>query len=55
VTPVKRYNWEDDDSVPEWFPQHEPSLKDTPREVSGVENPLEKPPTRMDSREKTPD
>jgi membrane associated rhomboid family serine protease len=55
VTPVKRYNWEDDDSVPEWFPQHESSFKDKPREVSGVENPLEKPPTRMDSRDKTPD
>jgi len=23
VTPVKRYSWEDDDSVPAWFPQEE--------------------------------
>jgi len=25
VTPVKRYDWEDDDSVPDWFPRDEPS------------------------------
>jgi len=48
VTPVKRYSWEDDDSVPEWFPQKEPPLRDSSREVSGAQNPTEKlsPPNR---------
>lgn len=26
VMPVKRYRWEEDDSVPDWFPQKEPPL-----------------------------
>ena len=38
VTPVKRYSWEDDDSVPDWFPQKEPPLKDHAQEVSAAEN-----------------
>jgi len=38
VTPVKRYSWEDDDSVPDWFPQKEPPLKDHTQEVSAEEN-----------------
>lgn len=34
VTPVKRYAWEDDDSVPDWFPQREAPRDDNAREVS---------------------
>jgi len=34
VTPVKRYAWEDDESVPEWFPQKETPLDLSSREVS---------------------
>lgn len=37
VTPVKRYSWEDDDSVPDWFPLKEPPLKDQTQEVSAEE------------------
>ena len=33
VTPVKRYAWEDDESVPEWFPQKETPLDLRSREV----------------------
>lgn len=32
-TPVKRYSWEDEDSVPDWFPQKEPPLSDHLRDV----------------------
>ena len=28
ITPVKRYEWEDDDSVPDWFPSEESSKDD---------------------------
>lgn len=38
VTPVKRYAWEDDDSVPEWFPQQEAPLDDNSRDVSSVDD-----------------
>lgn len=31
--PLKRYAWEDDDSVPEWFPQHEAKPEDTAKPV----------------------
>ena len=48
VAPVKRYSWEDDDSVPEWFPQKEPSLQDLSREVSDTENAGAKLPSRND-------
>ena len=34
MTPVKRYAWEDDDSVPAWFPQRETPPADTTRDVS---------------------
>jgi len=34
ITPVKRYAWEDDDSIPEWFPQNETPPEDSSREVS---------------------
>ena len=37
VTPVKRYAWEDDESVPEWFPQKERPLDLRSREVSAEE------------------
>ena len=37
VTPVKRYAWEDDDSVPEWFPQQETPLDDRSRDVSSMD------------------
>jgi membrane associated rhomboid family serine protease len=37
ITPVKRYAWEDDDSVPEWFPEKEAPLDDASREVSSVD------------------
>ena len=37
VAPVKRYSWEDDDSVPEWFPQKEPPMRDLSRDVSDSE------------------
>jgi len=33
ITPLKRYPWEDDDSVPEWFPLHETRPEDAAREV----------------------
>lgn len=28
VTPIKRYEWEDDESVPDWFPQEDVSADD---------------------------
>jgi len=46
VIPLKRYSWEDDDSVPEWFPQKEPPLRDLSRDVSGAEKPAAKLPER---------
>lgn len=45
-TPVRRYSWEEDDSIPEWFPQKEPPLHDLARDVTGTENPPEKLPKR---------
>jgi len=39
ITPLKRYAWEDDDSIPAWFPQSEVPLDDSSREVSSAENP----------------
>jgi membrane associated rhomboid family serine protease len=55
VTPVKRYGWEDDDSVPEWFPQQEPPFNSTSREVSAAEDTPEKLPKRVDSKDQTPE
>ena len=46
VTPVKRYSWEDDDSVPDWFPQKEPPLRESSRKVSAVNEPGEESPRR---------
>jgi membrane associated rhomboid family serine protease len=37
ITPVKRYTWEDDDSVPDWFPQKETPLDKSSRAVSSSE------------------
>ena len=34
VTPVKRYAWEDDDSVPDWFPQEESHTRRSYQDVS---------------------
>jgi hypothetical protein len=39
ITPVKRYAWEDDDSVPEWFPQQESPPQDSSTEVSSPKLP----------------
>jgi type VI protein secretion system component VasK len=36
VAPKKRYAWEDDDSVPSWFPQKEESMPGNAREVREV-------------------
>jgi membrane associated rhomboid family serine protease len=51
VTPVKRYSWEDDDSVPDWFPQKEPPLHDVTREVNAEDKPATKLPARSDARD----
>lgn len=37
ITPVKRYSWEEDDSVPEWFPTRETQPQDTARDVTPEE------------------
>lgn len=37
ITPLKRYEWEDDDSVPDWFPTDEPPEHNDP-ENKGLEN-----------------
>jgi membrane associated rhomboid family serine protease len=39
IAPAKRYAWEDDDSVPPWFPQRETPLEDASREVSSADAP----------------
>ena len=52
VTPVKRYAWEDDDSVPEWFPQSEVPLDHPGREVSSADRPEAEIPSLNDSKDK---
>ena len=52
VMPVKRYHWEDDDSVPEWFPQQEPPLHTTQREVNEAEQTSENLPASDDSTDR---
>ena len=37
VLPVKRYAWEDDDSIPEWFPQKETTSDSSTKGVSTVD------------------
>lgn len=39
ITPVKRYAWEDDDSVPEWFPQEESHPRRSLHDVSESDSP----------------
>lgn len=55
MAPVKRYSWEDDDSVPDWFPQKEPPLHDPSREVSDAPNPAKRLPNRKDAAENDPE
>lgn len=52
VTPVKRYAWEDDDSVPEWFPQHEEPLDHSAREVSSADRPASETLSLDDNKDK---
>jgi membrane associated rhomboid family serine protease len=54
VTPVKRYSWEDDDSVPEWFPLKEPPENVLKREVKEVATPAENLPPSKDSADRFP-
>jgi len=51
ITPLKRYACEDDDSVPEWFPQKETPAVDSSREVSSEEISATKMPARNDVRD----
>jgi len=37
ITPVKRYEWEEDDSVPGWFPTRESPPQDAARDVTPEE------------------
>lgn len=39
ITPVKRYAWEDDDTVPDWYPRREKPMHDSTREVTSVDEP----------------
>lgn len=55
LTPVKRYSWEDDDSVPEWFPLKEPTLQNPARDVSEAENTEDRLSIRNNSSEPDPD
>ena len=55
ITPVKRYAWEDDDSVPEWFPRHEVPADDSSREVSAEETGTAKISAANDTKDKTDD
>jgi len=52
ITPVKRYAWEDDDSVPEWFPRQETPLEDHSNEVFDEEVSAPKLSTRNDAPDK---
>lgn len=52
VMPVKRYRWEDDDSVPDWFPQQEPPLHTFQRDVDEAEHAPENLPATRDSEDK---
>lgn len=37
IVPLKRYSWEDDDSIPEWFPQQETKPDHNAKPVSPVD------------------
>lgn len=54
VMPVKRYRWEEDDSVPDWFPQQEPPLHPFQREVDEAEDPSRSLPAAGDPRDRGP-
>jgi membrane associated rhomboid family serine protease len=51
VMPVKRYRWEDDDSVPDWFPQQEPPLHVFQQDVDEAEETSRKLPEPSESSE----
>ena len=53
ITPVKRYEWEDDESVPEWFPQQERPTDDSSREVSSEQVTTPKISARNDTTDKS--
>jgi membrane associated rhomboid family serine protease len=55
VTPLKRYAWEDDDSVPDWFPQRETPLDHSARDVSSADSETGEKPRLTDGRDKTSD
>lgn len=55
ITPVKRYAWEDDESVPEWFPQRETPTEDSSREVTSEEPSVEEIPAPDDRTDKSID
>lgn len=46
ITPVKRYAWEDDESVPDWFPLKETPVEDASRDVTEGEEPARALPGR---------
>lgn len=54
VTPVKHYTWEDDDSVPEWFPLQEPPVIVLQREVKEAAMPAESHATSKENTERLP-
>ena len=51
ITPVKRYPWEDDDSVPDWFPLKEESSGQNAKDVSNVDSSIPGPATPEDVRD----
>ncbi len=46
VTPVKRYAWEDDETVPEWFPQEENPAERDYKDVSQSDSAVRELPDR---------
>ncbi len=52
---MKRYAWEDDDSVPEWFPQQEAPLDDSSRDVSSVDSSESKITLNSNAKDKSVD
>jgi len=52
ITPVKRYAWEDDDSIPDWFPQTETPPEDSSREVESAEKPVPEIPAPDEGKDK---
>jgi hypothetical protein len=54
ITPIKRYAWEDDDSIPDWFPQHETPPEESFRDVSSAEIFPPELPASKDASDKPP-